>query len=148
MSGLGVDTTTKAGPPRHRWAGCDSSPRRKGPTMSIGITARRASAPVRASETFRMVPDRLWTHPDLQPFDLKLWCAMSFLARGRGRTDATDKVIAHQADASPQTVRRGLQRLESAAFISRAMDGRDRIITLNPEGTGEPIAGFTLKVAT
>lgn len=116
--------------------------------MTIGQDPGRASPRPPATETFRMVPDRLWTHPDLQPFDLKLWCCLSFLARGRGRCEATDARLARQTGASPQTVRRALLRLERARFIGRTMDGPTRVIRLHPEGSGEPIAAFALKVTT
>lgn len=57
-------------------------------------------------------------------------------------------MLAREAGASPQTVRRALLRLEQEQFIGRTMDGQTRIIRLNPEGSGEPIAAFALKVAT
>ena len=116
--------------------------------MTIGQHPGRALPRPRATETFRMVPDRLWTNANLQLFDLKLWCCLSFLARERGWCEATDAVLAREAGASPQTVRRALLRLEQEQFIGRTMDGQTRIIRLNPEGSGEPIGAFALKVAT
>jgi hypothetical protein len=109
--------------------------------MSIGKMPR-------ALESFRMVPDRLWTHQDLQLFDIKLWCALQFLARSRGYCEPTDATLAEKTDASQQTVRRSLQRLEAAEFIARTMDGRTRVITLKPEGDGQPVAEFELRIAT
>jgi hypothetical protein len=98
------------------------------------------------TETFRMIPDRLWTHPDLQLFDLKLWCVLQFLARGRGCCDPTDAVLAAKSGASQQTVRRSLQRLETAEFVTRTMESRTRVITLKPEGDGQPIEEFVLRL--
>jgi DNA-binding GntR family transcriptional regulator len=43
-------------------------------------------------------------------------------------------------------VRRALQRLESAQFIERQMEGRMRVIRLHPEGDGEPVAEYTLRL--
>lgn len=106
--------------------------------MSIGMEAVRA-LPRRAAESFRMIPDRLWMNRRLQPFDLRLWCALHHLARGRGWCEATDADLAKQTGASEQTVRRGLARLGREQFISRSMDGRSRIIALNPAGNGEPM---------
>lgn len=122
------------------------NPRAQGSTMNIGDGAARP-LPFRQSETFRVVPDRLWTHPRLQLFDIKLWCALSLLARGRGQCEATDSTLAGEAGASEQTVRRSLARLEREGFLAREMDGRTRVLTLRPEGSGEPIPAFALKIA-
>lgn len=93
-----------------------------------------------------MVPDRLWTHQALQPLDVRLWCALSFFARERGHCEPTDADLADKLGSSQQTIRRGLLRLEEAEFITRTMDGRTRVITLNTEGDGQPIEAFTLRV--
>jgi DNA-binding transcriptional ArsR family regulator len=108
--------------------------------MNIGRPARPAL------ESFRMVPDRLWLDKTLQPIDIKLWCCLCFLARGRGECSSTDALLAKKMETSQQTVRRALLRLESANFIERQMDGRTRIIALKPEGDGRPIAEYALRV--
>jgi hypothetical protein len=115
--------------------------------MGIGNLPLRAS-PRRATESFRMVPDRLWTNTGLQWFDIKLWCCLCFLARDRGWCDPTDDALAAETQASPQTVRRALHRLEQERFVARGMEGRARIIRLNPEGSGEPVPAYELKVVS
>lgn len=115
--------------------------------MSIGNPAHSAEVP-RQRETFRMVPDRMTFDARLEPGDTRIWCCLLFLARypSKNTLEATDAVIADKLKLSQQTLRRALQRLEKCQYIRRAMDGRTRIITLNPEGDGEPIAEFTLRV--
>jgi predicted ArsR family transcriptional regulator len=94
-----------------------------------------------------MVPDRLWLAKAIQPIDIKLWCCLCFLARGQAECSPTDALLAEKMETSQQTVRRALLRLESANFIERQMDGRTRIIALKPEGDGQPIAEYALRVA-
>lgn len=94
-----------------------------------------------------MIPDRMWLHPDIKDFDLRLWCGLLFLARGRGVCVATDTVLAEKIGCSAQTVQRGLTRLERAKFIVREMDGRERVLRLRPEGDGVPMPEFDLRVA-
>jgi hypothetical protein len=81
-------------------------------------------------ETFRMVPDRLWLDPRLQANDVRLWCALTFTARGRDRTGVSDQGLAKMMGWSPQTVRRSLLRLEECRFIERARRGEGRMITV------------------
>jgi CTP-dependent riboflavin kinase len=81
-------------------------------------------------------------------FDIKLWCCLCFLARDRGWCDPTDDALAAETQASPQTVRRALHRLEQERFVARGMEGRARIIRLNPEGSGEPVPAYELKVVS
>lgn len=104
--------------------------------------------PARARETFRMIPDRMWLHPKVKDFDLRLWCGLLFLARDRDYCTPTDLDLASKIKASQQTIRRSLQRLEAAKFVEREMDGRTRIIRLRPEGDGEPVAEYALRLAT
>jgi Mn-dependent DtxR family transcriptional regulator len=94
-----------------------------------------------------MIPDRMWLHPEVKDFDLRLWCGLSFLARDRDYCTPTDAVLAEKLGCSVQTVQRGLTRLDRAGFVRREMDGRDRLLRLKPEGTGEPIAEYTLRIA-
>ncbi|MBV8318852.1 MAG: hypothetical protein JOZ53_28275 [Planctomycetaceae bacterium] len=107
--------------------------------MSIDKTSR-------AVETFRMVPDRLWLDPRLQANDVRLWCALTFAARGRDHTDVTDRGLAAMMKWSPQTVRRSLLRLEDCRFIERARRGEARVITLRPGGDGRAVPGLELRV--
>lgn len=113
------------------------APEISAPTLSIGTTDR---------ETFRMVPDRLWLDRRLRGSDLKVWCALLFLARGRDYTDATDDAIASQLGISPRTVRDSLYRLERASFIERQRNGENRHTYLRPEGDGEPVPRMALRV--
>src|SRR3954452_2950421 len=105
--------------------------------MSIG-------RPVRALETFRMVPDRMTFDDRLESHDVRLWCIMLFLARGRDTCDATDATLAEKLGANERTIRRSLVRLEKCQFISRKRQGERRIIALNPEGDGWVATEFTL----
>ncbi len=119
------------------------------PGVRGGKTGRGPTPPKIANtarETFRMVPDRLWIDRRLGGSDLKVWCALCFLCRGRDFTDATDDAIAHQLGLSPRTVRDSLRRLETAGFLSRDRQGEARRITLRPEGDGRPIPELGLKV--
>jgi CTP-dependent riboflavin kinase len=94
-----------------------------------------------------MVPDRLWLHEDIKPFDIRLWCALTFFARDRDWCDPTDAVLADKLGVSIQTVQRGLKNLETAQFVQREMKGRERFLNLHPEGNGEPVAEYTLRLA-
>ena len=109
--------------------------------MSIG---RR---PHRALESFRMIPDRLWLHPEVKDFDIRLWCCLWFFARDRGHCFETDAAIAEKMGVSVKTVQRGLLSLERGKFIKREMVGRERRLDLQPEGDGAPIAEFALRLA-
>lgn len=97
-------------------------------------------------ETFRMVPDRLWTHPSITPFAVRLWCCLWFLSRDRGETDASDATIADELHCTIRTVQRGLTNLEDAMFLTRHQAGRDRLLKLHPEGDGQPIEQFSLRL--
>jgi hypothetical protein len=94
-----------------------------------------------------MVPDRLWTHPRITPFAIRLWCCLWFLARDQGETDASDAVIAGELRVTVRTVQRGLSNLEELQFLTRNMvAGNGRVLRLNPLGNGAPIEAFRLKI--
>ena len=93
-----------------------------------------------------MVPDRLWLHPDITPFAIRLWCCLWFFARDEGCCDPTDAVLAGELKVSIKTVQRGLCNLENTEFVERLMKGRTRVLHLHPEGNGEPIAEFQLRL--
>jgi hypothetical protein len=95
---------------------------------------------------FRMISDKLWMHPNIEFFDLGLWCALTFSARGRESTNVADAKLAEMLDVSVPTIQRGMRRLEGASFITRQYDGDVRTISLIPEGDGQAVA-FELKVA-
>jgi CTP-dependent riboflavin kinase len=94
-----------------------------------------------------MIPDRLWLHPEIKDFDLRLWCCLWFLARDRGHCFETDATIAEKMCVSVKTVQRGLRNLEQGEFLSRDMVGRERRLDLRPEGGGQPLAEFALRLA-
>ena len=100
----------------------------------------------RFAGTFRMISDKLWLHPGIEFFDLGLWCALSFCARGRDRCTATDASLAEMLGVSIPTVQRGLRRLEAASFITRETTAEERTVILNSEGDGQPVI-FELKTA-
>jgi hypothetical protein len=93
-----------------------------------------------------MVPDRLWSDPRIEPLDVTLWCCLTFLARGRDHCEATDLTLAEKLGTTDRTIRRSLARLETCSFIHRQMVDHQRVITLKPEGDGQPVAEFTLRV--
>lgn len=102
--------------------------------------------PFRCAETFRMVPDRLWLDPRVKPFDIRLWCALAFFARDRGLCMPTDATLAEKLGVSDRTIRRGLRGLEDAGFVRAGMEGRERVIRLTPDGDGQPIEEYQLRV--
>lgn len=93
-----------------------------------------------------MVPDRLWMDSRLHAADVRLWCVLSFNARGRDHTEATDAALAELVQLSERSVRDSLSRLQAAGFIDRQGRGRSRTITLHPEGDGTPVRGMALRV--
>ncbi len=98
-------------------------------------------------ETFRMIPDRLWLNSGIKDFDLRLWCCLWFHARDRGHCFETDAQIAETMGVSIKTVQRGLRNLERGEFLTREMVGRERRLNLRPEGDGQPIPEFALRLA-
>jgi hypothetical protein len=94
-----------------------------------------------------MIPDRLWLHPRVKPIDLRIWCCLWFHARDRGHCFENDATIAETTRVSIKTVQRSLLNLQRMEFIKRDMVGRDRRLDLRPEGDGQPIAAFALKLA-
>ena len=93
-----------------------------------------------------MVPDRLWLDSLLQAQDVRLWCALAFIARGRDHCDATDAALADAVHASERTVRDSLRRLELAGYIDRRGRGPGRLIGLHPEAGGAPSAELALRL--
>lgn len=87
--------------------------------------------------TWRMVPDALWLHPDLQPLDTHVWCALLLCARDRTECSPTSRGLAETLKCSVRTVKYSLARLEAAGFIVAESRGPHRTITLRPEGLGE-----------
>jgi transcription initiation factor IIE alpha subunit len=85
-------------------------------------------------------------NPRLTPTDVRVWCALAFLARGRDYTEATDDAIGKQLAVSPRTVRDSLSRLDHESFIERRRHGEARRITLVWEGNGEPAEGMALRI--
>jgi CTP-dependent riboflavin kinase len=93
-----------------------------------------------------MVSDKLWMHPEIEFFDLGLWCALTFAARGQPETAIADAKLAEMLEVSVPTIQRGLKRLERASFIERQYNGEVRTITIHPEGNGEEQT-FGLRIA-
>jgi hypothetical protein len=113
----------------------------------MGIGRQPLPAPPRhATETFRMVPDRMTFDERLERGDIHVWCVLAFFARDRDHADVTDAMLADRARVSERTIRDSLARLERSGFISRRREGPGRIITLIPEGDGQPIPAFSLRV--
>lgn len=107
----------------------------------MGIGSTRTSF-----EGFRMVPDRLWLDHRLHAQDVRLWCALAFIARGRPYCDATDAALAEACNASERTIRDALGRLERAGYIIRNNRGPGRLIDLHPESDGSQSAELGLRV--
>jgi hypothetical protein len=94
--------------------------------------------------TFRMIPDGLWQHPDLELIDLKVWCALSLHARDRGETSSTNASIAKSADTSIPTLKRSLARLVRAGYIRTEGETSRRTIHLVPDAHA---VAYTLRVS-
>jgi hypothetical protein len=74
--------------------------------MSIGNSARQHEAILSARGFYwRMVPDALWRHPDLEPLDIKVWCALLLYARDRGECNPTNAGLAAQDRALSGSLR-------------------------------------------
>ena len=94
-----------------------------------------------------MIPDRLWLHPGIKDFDLRLWCALWFFARDRSHCFETDAAIAEKMGVSIKTVQRGLCNLERGEFLKREMLGRERRLDLQAQGDGQHIPEYELRLA-
>lgn len=92
-----------------------------------------------------MVPDALFTHPEIQPQDLMTWCYLCLHARSRGFCQPTDRTLAEAMGVVEMTVRRSLSRLEKFGFIARERNGQVRTIVIMGEGDGKA-PGLKLKV--
>jgi hypothetical protein len=114
--------------------------------MDIGNTARQHEAiPSARGFYWRMVPDALWRHPDLEPIDIKVWCALLLYARDRGECNPTNAGLAETVGCSPATLKRSLSRLEDAGFLVGESKGPHRTIKLRPEGWENSPRPFKLK---
>ena len=115
--------------------------------MNIGMLAGQTPDP--SQGTFRMIPDRMTFDDRLDPGDMRVWACLAFMARfpTRATLVATDQAIAAKLRTSPQTLRRSLQRLDQAGYITRTREGQTRLLTLNPGGDGTLVAEFSLRVA-
>jgi hypothetical protein len=114
--------------------------------MGIGKPARSCSH-IPSTEGFywRMVPDALWRHPELEPIDIKVWCALLLYARDRGECNPTNAGLAETVGCSPATLKRSLSRLEDAGFLVGESKGPHRTIRLRPEGWENAPRPFKLK---
>lgn len=81
-----------------------------------------------------MVPDALWRHPELEPIDIKVWCALLLYARDRGECNPTNAGLAETVACSVRTIAYSLSRLEDAGFLVGESKGPHRTIRLRPEG--------------
>ncbi len=106
---------------------------------------RRSPIPRTEGFYWRMVPDSLWRHPDLEPIDLKVWCALLLHARDRAECNPTNKGLAETAGCSVRTIAYSLSRLEDAGFIVGESKGPHRTIRIRPEGGEDSSAPFRLK---
>jgi transcription initiation factor IIE alpha subunit len=95
-----------------------------------------------------MVADVMWADASLKDFDIRLWCVLNFYARGRDHCEPTDASIAATMGVSVATVKRGLLRLEAAAFIERRHDSDgNRSISLTTKDSDTTPQVFKLRVA-
>jgi hypothetical protein len=83
--------------------------------------------------TFRMIPDGLWQHPDLELIDIKVWCGLCLHSRDTGQTTSTNASLAATAETSLATLKRSLARLSKAGFISVEGETNRRVIRLQPD---------------
>jgi hypothetical protein len=82
--------------------------------------------------TFRMVPDSLWSNPDLEPVDIKVWCALCLHARDRDQISSTNASLAGSSETSLATLKRSLSRLAATGFVRIEGAGSRRVIHLRP----------------
>lgn len=110
--------------------------------------AARSSSHIPQAEGFywRMVPDALFLHPDLEPIDIKVWLVLMVFARDRGWCEPTNKAIAEMAKVSVRTVAYSLARIEDAGFIVGESRGPHRTIKLRPEGWENSDRPYKLKM--
>jgi hypothetical protein len=94
--------------------------------------------------TFRMVPDSLWQHPDLELIDLKVWCALMLHARDRAEIASTNASIAASVRASLPTLKRSLSRLAATGFVRPEGETTKRILHLCPDAI---VVAYTLRIA-
>lgn len=93
-------------------------------------------------------PDVMWADASLKDFDIRLWCVLSFYARGRDHCDPTDASIAATMGVSVATVKRGLMRLEAAGFLDRRHDSDgNRTIFFTTQNSDRTPQVFRLRVA-
>lgn len=91
-----------------------------------------------------MVPDGLWQHPELQPLDIKVWCALMHHARDRTSVDSTNRSIAGTAGTSLATLKRSLSRLTGTGFVRVSGTSNDRVVELCPDAVE---AVYSLRIA-
>ncbi len=107
-------------------------------TMGIDPARRsRSHIPQAEGFTWRMCPDKLFMHADLQAIDIKIWLVLMVYARDRGECNPTNKSLADMVGCSVRTIAYSLSRLEDAGFVIGESRGPHRTITLRPEGWGE-----------
>lgn len=83
--------------------------------------------------TFRMIPDGLWQHPECEPIDLVVWCALMLHARDTGQTTSTNASLAASAETSLATLKRSLSRLARMGFVAMEGEGTRRVIHIRPD---------------
>ncbi len=91
-----------------------------------------------------MIPDALWQHPDLEPVDLKVWCALCLHGRETGQTTSTNAGLVATAETSLATLKRSLARLAKAGFIGVEGETNRRVIRLQPDAHA---VVYTLRMA-
>ncbi len=94
--------------------------------------------------TFRMIPDGLWQHPDLEPIDIKVWCGLCLHCREAGQTTSTNASLAATAETSLATLKRSLARLAMTGFIQVEGETSKRTIRLQPDAHA---AVYSLRMA-
>ncbi len=114
--------------------------------MSIDHASRsRSHIPQAEGFNWRMCPDKLFMHKDLEPIDIKVWLVLMVYARDRGECNPTNKSLADMVGCSVRTIKYSLVRLEDAGFLIGKSRGPHRTITLRPEGWDSTPQPFTLK---
>jgi len=83
--------------------------------------------------TFRMIPDSLWQHRDIQLIDLKVWCALLLHARDAHSIASNNASLAATADTSVRTLIRSLNRLATIGFVRPEGETSNRVLHLCPD---------------
>jgi predicted transcriptional regulator len=91
-----------------------------------------------------MIPDALWQHHQIQPLDIKVWCALMLHARDHDAIASTNATIAATARTSVRSLIRSLNRLAAVGFIRPEGETSNRVLHMCPDAVA---VVYTLRIA-